>query len=435
MKNSCFLAQHASMEFLIENQFDFNKVIKKGITYMSQSEEAEMRKRLAPKNTDDYEKIDMSTVDQKTKQVIEDIKNRVVEWYEKSTKETYNLPSTNAYVKKLIYQEVPAMFPGGYTMSNVKGEKGFYLQLKRRTNEPSEGQYQQDVDNLVKQSVGFSQVMKLMIDSKSTLIVHNGMLDLCQMYSKFIDPLPQKLDQFKSEILKNFGKIMDTKHIVENYGQLKQLFPGTSLEECFKSIANSNLFADDVIDISLEANHKDYNCEKFHEAGYDAYLTGYILIRVAEFIGGQRDKDYKGSLDFSHLSDFDHTVWMFQSDFSLNFAIETPKQDRSFVFLVEGLTEEIKNDHLRIAFKEFGRIKIDWINGDSCYVSLEDKTKVSALKQAITQRSLKFQVRSYDDVNGIVDGIITEEENPKKRKRHDDSETGSKNSESSCVIC
>lgn len=74
MKNATFSCQNVCLDFLVENKFDFNKLIRDGITYMNGNEEEELRERMKPKAQDKFEKLDLSTVDKKSMQTLEDTK-------------------------------------------------------------------------------------------------------------------------------------------------------------------------------------------------------------------------------------------------------------------------------------------------------------------------------------------------------------------------
>jgi poly(A)-specific ribonuclease len=66
------------------------------------------------------------------------------------------------------------------------------------------------------QFIGFSQVFKMIVESKIPLVGHSILLDLLHSYTHFIDDLPEALMTFKEELHKRLSSLYDTQLICEN---------------------------------------------------------------------------------------------------------------------------------------------------------------------------------------------------------------------------
>jgi len=61
--------------------------------------------------------------------------------------------------------------------------------------------------------IGFTKVIKMLIDAKKPLVGHNPQFDICFLYEKFIAPLPETYLDFCREWRKNFPTLYDTKAV------------------------------------------------------------------------------------------------------------------------------------------------------------------------------------------------------------------------------
>ena len=47
-------------------------------------------------------------------------------------------------------------------------------------------------------SIGFEQIIKLLIDYKKPIVIHNGIFDIMYTYNQFISDLPDSVDEFQN---------------------------------------------------------------------------------------------------------------------------------------------------------------------------------------------------------------------------------------------
>jgi hypothetical protein len=129
--------------------------------------------------------------------------------------------------------------------------------------------------------IGFSKLILEIIQQRKPLIFHNGLIDLCQIIDKFVEPLPETLKEFTNVVNNYFPNIYDTKFILENNATFYNVFPKTSLEEVYNKIHSDQLIASELIQvIGYEKADRSYS----HEAGYDAMMTAYVYTFINKYL-------------------------------------------------------------------------------------------------------------------------------------------------------
>ena len=85
--------------------------------------------------------------------------------------------------------------------------------------------------------LGFTKIFRLLVDFQKPLIVHNGFMDMLYLYEKFYEPLPDTIDEFKTNLNRLTPVIFDTKHISVEckkiHKEIKELYDSTALEKLF----------------------------------------------------------------------------------------------------------------------------------------------------------------------------------------------------------
>jgi hypothetical protein len=68
-------------------------------------------------------------------------------------------------------------------------------------------------NELIKEMLGLSIIIRAVIQSKKPLVGHNCLLDIMKIYHQFVDQLPRNYHQFKTTIYETFPISFDSKHI------------------------------------------------------------------------------------------------------------------------------------------------------------------------------------------------------------------------------
>ena len=146
------------------------------------------------------------------------------------------------------------------------------------------------VDELVHKFEGFSRVIKALIESKKPIVGHNCFLDIMKIYNQFYKSLPGSYKKFKREIHEAFPSIHDTKflsyelrrRLEDAESELSLPLLSTNLGLLFKNLSPQNMIKFDLMylpTIQLAPGFEKYRENWFcHEAGYDAYMTGYVSL-------------------------------------------------------------------------------------------------------------------------------------------------------------
>ncbi|XP_068232790.1 pre-piRNA 3'-exonuclease trimmer-like isoform X2 [Palaemon carinicauda] len=135
---------------------------------------------------------------------------------------------------------------------------------------------------------GFTVIFQQLAKYRKPLIFHNGLLDLMLVYKEFYQDLPESYEEFKSNLHGLFPLIYDTKYIAT---KLKKHFKEKS-EPVSHMLGNTGLL-DLATNLRKEvgvlyrptishlASDKYLHGDFHHEAGYDAFLTGYCFLSLS----------------------------------------------------------------------------------------------------------------------------------------------------------
>lgn len=120
------------------------------------------------------------------------------------------LPQNNAYYRRLIHEGIQKSLHKN-RLEIAKGKGGSMIITKIIPKSKSE-QY----DELYTNHVGFSLIIKTLIEQKKPIVGHSLLLDILYIFNTFIEPLPNTYKEFKQIINLFFNNIYDTKFISEN---------------------------------------------------------------------------------------------------------------------------------------------------------------------------------------------------------------------------
>ncbi|CAI5723478.1 unnamed protein product [Peronospora destructor] len=153
--------------------------------------------------------------------------------------------------------------------------------------------------------VGFTAVLDVIVAARKPIVGHNMLLDLMQCYEKFHGPLPRRCAEFQRELhmwLGEGGGVFDTKTLVENAMQKVDSFAThlahTVLENCFEVLSKHPFYGPEVHSVQPSVRGVDAAREheseltsssqvplQAHQAGYDAFMTGFVFLRVCSGLG------------------------------------------------------------------------------------------------------------------------------------------------------
>ncbi|KAG0076723.1 hypothetical protein BGZ93_000844 [Podila epicladia] len=292
----CFMTEASSLDFLAQNGFDFNKWVYQGVNYTTKEEEAVYRNTRMRVANNEYSD---AHIDEKSAPWIADVMNRVAAWLaDNYALDHLNIPTMNSYQKKLVYQEVRRRW--GDTL-NLKGGGGAFVTVtKADGNGNSDAQKSriEEAERDIRNAVGFRAVIDLLSACGKPIVGHNIVIDLAYILAQFVGPLPPTVHEYKQMIHNTFP--------IATASQKGIAFE-TSLGG-LENMVNGVHFINSPR-INLHYKHpRYYSRDHSHEAGYDSYLTGVILIKLLAYISKQnmiqREAFYAQQVMFSQAAMF-----------------------------------------------------------------------------------------------------------------------------------
>ncbi|CAO3613665.1 unnamed protein product [Cunninghamella blakesleeana] len=285
--NRIFQVQAQAFDFLSKQAFDFNKWIYQGIPYLTVVEEEKM---IAEEKKMTNDEIPDIPIDEKERPFLAKAKKDIQDWLDKAAnkkdnKHGVNIETQNSYQRRLIYQEIRKSFEG----LTAEGKKGFIcvMRLTEKEQMKRTKEREKNFKNDLETSVGFRKVIDWISESKKPLIGHNMLLDMCHIIGQFIQKLPETKDEFKKLAHRLFPIMIDTKHIAASTPEMKEIVSGVTDLENLRYETNRPPFTNPRIDMDWE--YPRYLTDKAHEAGYDAYITGTVFIKMLSYLESERN--------------------------------------------------------------------------------------------------------------------------------------------------
>ncbi len=382
-----FSAQTTSLEFLANFDFDFNLWIKEGVSFMNLDQESRLRQKMEQVAT--TRQNEDLVVDDREKPFYNDFMSKMTDWLQNSTEKTLKITTQNGYQRKIVYHFVRKE-GNGYVLAEGFGDAA--MQLKKVTAEEKanlEKQSVQNTDKELSELSGFRKVIDAIRKAKKPIIGHNMFLDLAHTMNQFVHFLPQEYTDFQEQVKDAFPMIFDTKYMCAAVPELAAAVPKTSLNQVFDRV-QTDPFTAPTITMDEEFQYAA-NCDRFHEAGYDAYTTGFAFIRLMHHI----QKQLPLNLD---SVDFKNRINMMYSDFEYaDIHNDQPIPDRSHIFYIPDVpstnTEKEMDQLLRV--QEYGGVFYRWRNATECFVMLKEKEKKQEF--AKIKKSLPIKVLSFDE--------------------------------------
>ncbi|KAJ8936371.1 hypothetical protein NQ314_012390 [Rhamnusium bicolor] len=351
-----FYVKRPSINFLINQGFDFNKLFKEGISYLNISEEDKYRSNLEEtykRRTDGIQSQKNGTNDaipipDNAQQFIDD-------------------------VVRLVYQTKAEKFSDKISLEtrvmDLKDRVLFATKLKSREEEQEieKKKYEEQLTEL-EDFIGFTKVLRMIVDSGKLVIGHNLCLDFLHTIDKFLTPLPDDYEEFKDLSHSLFSSIEPLKdHIkIEDGGQ------GYSISD-----------------------------DKEHEAGYDAYITGLSFLSMWKFLG---------KIFLMVLTDNQY----------INLAGEDLTPSRDHVFYLT-FPKEWRMNNIAQLFSPFGNVYISWLDDTSAYVGLYKKDQAAIALSTLSQ-SDTYSIMTYTKRQVALAGITTPLRSPLPMKKRKSSE-------------
>ncbi|XP_025408828.1 poly(A)-specific ribonuclease PARN-like [Sipha flava] len=388
-----FLCQSSSMEFLSNHNFDFNKLFKHGIPFLTGPDEQVLREELLNRykqscsQTQTPSKIsDLILIPDNHKADVESACEKVKELIENENRtEVIIAEKTNSFVRKLIYQEVNRRYSDakislqpkviedmGSVMIAYKGRSKELMAKERMDREQIE----------LEKAVGFSAVLKKISKSNKPVIGHNMTLDVCHMIHQFCIPLPTSYNEFQDIVKMISPRLLDTKYI-SCTEPLRDFFSSTILNDLNKTLLeqcpNYSILEPEVPEVGYSSD-----ANNLHDAGFDAYLTSSVFVNLCNLYAKVRGIKEQICTDLSLLKSYQNKLYMirYNEDPCLNLNGPEPKLQRSHVYHIT-FPPEWKTIDITNIFSPFTNVFIKYINDTSAWVALKDGSQAKAMNKIL----------------------------------------------------
>jgi len=238
-------------------------------------------------------------------------------WLDTDSRLTLHLPPTSPYRRLLVHGNLESTYPtivregydGIYDLftrlvisDNDAQElarqpdfdptrlvRGRGILLSRLTDEAKVVRYKEDRDKsrvrVNDKVLGFRQVWEAIKDEvvrRPEIIMtgHNCTLDILYLMKCLEGPLPDDLNKLFQDFHKMFPNLMDTKMLGDEFKKVQGEYDNSNLGGSFEAIESAtirdSLDKEHNVDVDLAG---DLMVQK-HDAGYDAYMTGVICLRL-----------------------------------------------------------------------------------------------------------------------------------------------------------
>ncbi|KAI8363294.1 ribonuclease H-like domain-containing protein [Mortierella sp. GBAus27b] len=193
-----------------------------------------------------------------------------------------NISTTNAYQRRLIHQEVRRLWYGKLQTL----PQGMMVRVMKITEQELQAQISQrhaEIQKDVQKARGFCEVIDMLAASRKPIVGHNIVIDLAYILAQFVGPLPMTMEGYKRMIHHTFPIVMDTK-FVSTVPPVQSHAYDSSLGG-LEAMVNSVEFMDCPKIVTSHRHQRYYTGgDRSHEAGYDAYITGSIMIKMLAYI-------------------------------------------------------------------------------------------------------------------------------------------------------
>ncbi|XP_076228203.1 poly(A)-specific ribonuclease PARN isoform X3 [Nomia melanderi] len=405
--DSRFMCQASSVSFLIAQGFDFNKLFNLGIPYLTTSEEEKLLKRLEERQKARDEVPELIPISDEDKPQITNICSRIEEFIASETKELI-IDKCNAYIRRLVHQEVRLRWPNVLRVESRSDCAGQCLVVQKSGTKQEEEQKEverREREKLeIKEAAGLSTLLRKIADSGKLIVGHNMLLDICHIIHKFFGPLPESYSEFKSLVHSLFPRLLDTKILCQSQ-QFKEKIPSSNLNELLESVSKSPFEISEIIPI--DGRSYSTSAEKCHEAGYDAYITGICFIALCNYLGRLQKPEipivlpespllnpFLNKLLIARLKDFPY----------ISLVGKDPNPSRDHVFHLT-FPKEWKYNDISQLFSPFGGVYVSWLSDTSAYVALNRREQAISAAKSLRKKSGTYKIQKYAEYQASLENL------------------------------
>ncbi|XP_068255231.1 poly(A)-specific ribonuclease PNLDC1 isoform X2 [Nyctibius grandis] len=278
-----FTLSASSIQFLSHYGFDYNKFLKDGIPYMNEVQEKILSQHLSAGSWKVSSALDRDVM----KKAIDQVTCWIAAAEEEETMTLQDL-SVSGYqmfeVQLVLRQALQNVWTQSLGDKKVMVKKVSPQHRRLLENSPDDC-CQKEL--ILLSARGFTNLFQTLVKAKKPLVGHNMLMDLMHLHDKFYKPLPESYEEFKRNIHNLFPVLIDTKTVTKSIWKKCQFPRVSNLLEVYAVLCSGNLNPKDPTCpvIALASDCSRYAEKKSpHEAGYDAFLCGSVLLKSAHML-------------------------------------------------------------------------------------------------------------------------------------------------------
>ncbi|CAG8480368.1 4364_t:CDS:10 [Acaulospora colombiana] len=345
--------------------------------------------------------------DDDTKTFVEETLKTIEIWLDNSDKQLI-VETPTLKQKRLIFQEFRARYKK--ILSAESRPKS--ILFEKLTDAQKDKKSKEEAAEALAASINFRTIIELLVESDKPLVGHNCFLDMCQLVQQFWTELPEKLKEWKK-----LNSVQDILQVVQTE-PFEKFAPKIEMDQKFTRYT--------LNDDSLN-----------HEAGYDAYITGYNFIRLASYMFYEKEEKvgfydellreninetlvpdefvYSTSPDEEN-ADFLEDIFTSEKLTRFYNKLHLLRSDFKFIcldgedgypptkpngFLLSNIPTSCNHVTLYALFGVFGSIFFQWIDDTHCWLIVKDDKKVSKVPKGVLGRTKLFSLfleggKNYD---------------------------------------
>ncbi|CAH1404913.1 unnamed protein product [Nezara viridula] len=280
-----FLCKSATIQFLCNHKFDFNKGFYQGISYLNRNDKEKLLKLL-------YDGTLLSSLEENLNhdeineilRICELISNWTESNSDGSTIDFPIDPFNHSF--NYLLQERIRMFNNQVWTYNEQDKVVVKKVTKYERLEFEEKGKLADVkEKFIDSLLGFSKVYSLLASSKKPLVGHNLYFDLLIMYHQFYEHIPANYFKYKENLNKLFPSIYDTKFLSYQLHRItkQKLLLKNSLGGLYELFQDADTkFYYPFVQLDPKSIYCDSVEQKKHDAGWDSFMTGFVFLKLAD---------------------------------------------------------------------------------------------------------------------------------------------------------
>jgi len=252
--------------------------------------------------------------------------------------------------------------------------------------------------------VGFTKVIKLISESRKTIVGHNMILDILHLHHSFFAPVPEDYQEFKKSMTAIFPRMCDTK-VLATTKPFKTYINSTALENLYTTVTSEKPFKKPPYKL-VEGYGTKYNSNKVpHEAGYDAFMTGIVFAGLLNYLG-TLIKPPRAHIPCTSelITPFVNKVFLmrmmelYYMDLSNDDVIPTRSNAFHLSFSPDITTKDILSWFQNV---KGTYTQVSWINDRSCFVNIDEMKDSREEAKSIAETAAKdvedFKIMYFSD--------------------------------------